>query len=89
MTFREFSDRTEEFLLDTFFGWIVAMLAFCLVLIAISGIAFWIFGDHSDYGQCLQFHPERTVVYVSTGKIMTPIYGNENVCDVWQYPQGK
>jgi hypothetical protein len=91
--FTDINDKIEEFALDTLIGGALAIITFTIaIILAIGGVFFVlhaIFGDDTDYGQCLVSHADPYTTFVKSGNTMIPITSQHIVCDQWEYPGGK
>ena len=76
-------------------GGLLAVAA-ALLIVVVGGVALgsWLwtlaFGAPPSKGECLSWHTETSTVLVNAGKgVLVPTTQYENVCDVWQFPQGQ
>lgn len=91
--FTDVNEKIEGFVFDTLIGGALAIIAFTVaIVLAFGGIYLFfhaIFGDDTDYGQCLVSHAEPYTTFVKSGNTMMPITSQHIVCDQWEYPGGK
>lgn len=87
--FKEVSYKIEQFALGSFLGAIIFIVGVCIVLCSLIFGLSWIFSDKTDRGQCLQSHTESYVTYMYVNKTMMPMTNYRNVCDMWEYAEGR
>lgn len=87
--FSEINITLEDFFVGSLLGMLAFMVLAVVALMSVIGILYWIFGDHTDYGQCLNSHAEPYTTFVKSGNVMVPINSQHIVCDQWEFPGGK